>query len=72
MNGTYARDWKPINYRGSIYHDPRQQVPGTTIPLHASGDDHGRDYCRQPGCDCPGFMSWQQRREARTGSGVGR
>ncbi len=26
MNGTYAQDWKPINFRGTCHYDPRDEL----------------------------------------------
>ena len=40
MNGTYARDWKPINFRGAIYYDPRQELGARANLARGVGDTY--------------------------------
>lgn len=40
MNGTYARDWRPINYEGSIHYDPRHELAARANRARRAGDDY--------------------------------
>lgn len=37
---TYARDWKPINFRGSIAYDPRQELAARADVARQLGDTY--------------------------------